>query len=119
MALRIIQKNFRFLKTCSFKWAANNPELVKSGKIIYVRDSYGVIFPYICPNKVLTSVSECDYTEKVEEEEIQDDSIIDELCEMPTYMVHELLSKYKDKPSFYEKLTFFKKKGKRIKRINS
>ena len=99
---KLLKKHFKFLKTCSFKYAANNPDLVKSGEIIYVKDSYGIIFPYICPNKIMFTFKECEYTEEVKEDKLDDDtSILDELCDMPTYMVHELLSKYKDKPSFY------------------
>ena len=99
---KTLKKHFRFLKTCSFKFAATNMNLVKNGRLIYVRDSFGVIFPYVCPEKIMTSVKECEYTECVKEESIEDDkSILDELDEMPTYIVHELLSRYKDKPSFY------------------
>ncbi len=95
------KKNFRFLKGCPFKYAEANPELIGDGKIIYVKDSYGIILPYICPEKVMTSEFECSYTEEERVHEVNDKSILDELSEMPTYMVHELLSKYKDKPSFY------------------
>ena len=102
----LAKKSFKFLKGCSFKFALKNPDLVKCGRIIYVRDVHGVIFPYICPDKIKAAVSECTYTEtidKVDKEELSDDrTILEELADMPTYMVGELLSKYKDKPSFYK-----------------
>lgn len=98
-----VKKSFRFLKGCPFKYAAKNPDLVKNGKIVYVSDSHGVIFPYIAPEKAKSAVTECTFSEETAKEEITDDkSILDELAEMPTYMVGELLSKYKDKPSFYK-----------------
>lgn len=95
----MIKKNFKFLKTCSFKFVAENSEYILDGRIIYVADSCGVIFPYFCPEKMLISVKECEYKEETTEE--ADPTILEELSEMPTYIVHELLSKYKDKPSFY------------------
>ena len=97
------KRNFRFLKGCPFKYASKNPDLVKSGKIVYVSDSHGIIFPYIAPEKAKVAITECTFTESTGDEETVDDvSILDELAEMPTYMVGELLSKYKDKPSFYK-----------------
>ena len=97
-----LKKHFKFLRTCSFKSAANNINLVKTGKLIYVRDSYGVIFPYVCPDIILTNNKECSYTETVEEKSQDDVMILEELADMPTYLVGELLSKYKNKPSFYK-----------------
>ena len=51
--------------------------------------------------RIITAENECLYTEKVIEKPTDDKSILEELADMPTYMVHELLSRYKDKPSFY------------------
>ena len=48
----VAKKNFKFLKGCPFRYANSNPELIKTGKIIYVSDSHGIILPYICPNKI-------------------------------------------------------------------
>ena len=93
--------NFMFLKGCPFKYAEDNPDLVGKGRIIYVIDSHGVVLPYICPDKVIVADSDCEYSARVEKKTVDDKSILDELGEMPTYMVHELLSKYKDRPSFY------------------
>ncbi len=99
----VAKKNFKFLKGCPFRYANSNPELIKTGKIVYVSDSHGVILPYICPNKILVATGECSYTEKVEKKPlVNDKSILEDLCDMPTYMVGELLSKYKDMPSFYK-----------------
>ena len=70
---------------------------------MYIRDSHGIIYPYICPDVIRTIVKDCEYTEEEKVDSFCDDkSILDELDELPTYMVHELLSKYKDKPSFYK-----------------
>ena len=97
------KRAFRFLKGCSFKAALKNPDLVKGGKIVYVSDAHGVIFPYVAPEKAKTAVTECTFTESKSEEKVSDDkSILDEIADMPTYIVGELLSKYKDKPSFYK-----------------
>ena len=99
----IAKKYFRFLKGCPFKYANNNPELIKTGRIIYVSDSHGIILPYICPNVIKASTCDCGYTKEEKVEDLTDDKgILDELTDMPTYMVHELLSKYKNKPSFYK-----------------
>ena len=99
----VAKKNFKFLKGCPFRYANSNPELIKTGKIIYVSDSHGIILPYICPNKIITATRECTYTEEVENKPLENDkSILEDLGDMPTYMVHELLSKYKDMPSFYK-----------------
>ena len=98
---KMLLKSFSFLKTCSYDFVLKNLELVNNGMIIYVKDSYGVIVPYLCPKKILVSVSECKYTEEVVEDTVDDISILDDLCDMPTYLVHKLLSKYKNKPSFY------------------
>ena len=90
------------LKGCPFSYAAKNPNLIKEGNIIYVKDSHDVILPYICPNKILTSVKECEYTkEEIVSDNLDDVSIIKELATLPDYIVHELLSRYKTKPSFY------------------
>ena len=97
------KKNFRFLKGCPFRYAAKNPDLVKNGKIIYVADTHGIIFPYICPEKIMTAINNCSYTEEVTTRKLDTNKdILAELADMPTYMVHELLSKYKDMPSFYK-----------------
>ena len=96
----IAKKNFRFLKGCPFKYAERNVDLVKTGKIIYVADSSGLIYPYICPNIIKTINRTCDYTAKPKESN-DSDNLLDRLESLPTYIVHELLSKYKDRPSFY------------------
>lgn len=99
----ILKKHFNFLRTCSFKYALSNMDLVRNGKIVYVKDSYGVVFPYFSPNKLLISNKACDYTENTKDD-IPDYSILTDLSNLPTYVVHELLSRYKDKPSFYRRI---------------
>ncbi len=94
-----IKRHFRFLRTCSFKYAESNKELVSNGSLVYVSDSYGVIFPYIIPTKIMTTSKECGYTETLQEKD--DTSFLTQLTELPTYVVHELLSKYKNSPAFY------------------
>ena len=97
---KLLKKHFKFLRTCSFDFAASNAGLVKTGKLIYVSDSYGLVYPYICPDNIMTSSEECKYTPPVIKADTESD-ILDELATMPDYIVHELLSKYKSKPSFY------------------
>ena len=97
---KLLKKHFKFLRTCSFDFAVENIDLVKSGKLIYVADSYGNVYPYICPEKILISLNQCSYTVSAPLKK-EDDNILDDLSELPTYLVHELLSKYKNKPSFY------------------
>ena len=93
------KRNFQFLKGCPFKYAESNPELVKNGHIIYIKDTHGVVYPYICPEVVKNTIRDCEYTESLETP--CDKPLLEEIDELPTYLVHELLSKYKDKPSFY------------------
>ena len=97
---RIIKKAFRELEGCSFKYADANPELVSSGKIVYVKDGYDEVFPYICPSERFISGKKCDFTPK--EEIVPEIDVLSKISEMPTYKVRELLSRYKDKPSFYK-----------------
>lgn len=97
---KVLKKTFRELKRCSFKYADSNPELVGSGEIIYVKDSYGQVLPYICPKQALISRDECKYTDVKHEND--DTEVLDELVGIPTYVLGELLSKYKNKPSFYK-----------------
>ena len=99
----LAKKNFKFLKGCPFKYASHNPDLVEDGNIIYVKDSHDIIFPYICPNKIICSVSECPYTEEIIKDELPDiKTVLEELSTLPDYIVHKLLSKYKEQPSFYK-----------------
>ena len=91
------------LTGCSFEKADKNPAMIKNGEIIYVRDKAGVILPYICKERAQVIVSEFECNESTKKERISTDkSILEELSDMPTYMVHELLSKYKNIPSFYK-----------------
>ena len=94
-----IIKCFKFLEVCSLDYVAKNMELVQRGRIIYVVDSYGKVLPYSCPDIIISSLKENEDTDICEED---DAFIIDELSDMPTYLVRQLLSKYKDKPSFYK-----------------
>ncbi len=94
-----LKKTFKQLKRCSFKYADSNPELVGCGKIIYVRDGYGEVFPYVCPNKILVSDKECDFT--IDDNRRSKSEILEGLSEMPTYVLRELLGRYKTKPSVY------------------
>ena len=96
------KKNFRFLKGCPFKYAESNPELVQNGRIVYIKDSHGIIYPYICPETIKNVSIDCGYTEAECACKLDDDrTLIEEIDELPTYLIHELLSKYKNKPSFY------------------
>ena len=99
----IAKKKFGSLKGCPFKYAESNPDLVNTGRIIYVVDAHNDIVPYICPECIKTAAYDCGYTEELEEkEEINKQTFLAQLSSMPTYIVHELLSKYKYQPSFYK-----------------
>jgi len=93
------KQNFSFIEGCSFKFAKENGELVDKGKIVYVRDTNGIVKPYFCPSKSITN--ECIYIGIVEEISCDDKTILEELEAIPTYKVCELLSKYKKNRMFY------------------
>lgn len=94
------KKKYR-LKCCSFQYAKNNPELIKNGGIIYVKDTYGVMLPYFCPEKKRKVITEDKYVLSDEIEKLKDcKRILENLADMPTYLVGQLLSEYKYIPSF-------------------
>ena len=96
-----LKKRFDFLKRCSFDYAESNPYLVGSGKIIYVMDTNNSVIPYFCPNELVESNKECCYTESkmlLEDEKY----MLEQLGNIPTYLLGELLNKYKNKPSYYK-----------------
>lgn len=98
----VIIKAFNGLKRCSFDFAEKNPELVNSGKIIYVVDDYDKTYPYICPKQILISVG-C-YCSSVKKKDSNLDNCEisrDIIRKVPTYVLHELLSVYKNRPSIY------------------
>lgn len=100
---KMVKKAFNELRRCSFRYADENPELVGSGKIVYVKDDYEKTLPYVCPCQTLISnkvYEECGFT--CFEMANKNEDILEELLDMPTYMLGELLSKYKSKPSFYK-----------------
>lgn len=100
---KLAKKKFKVLKGCPFKYALHNPELIKNGIIIYVKDTHNEVLPYICPNKIISSVSICSYTEETEKDDsLSDKHLLEELSTLPSYIVHKLLSKYKEEPSFYK-----------------
>lgn len=94
-----IKKNFPFIEQCSIEYVEQNQEMVKCGKIIYVEDSYGIIKPYISPLIIMVSDRECDYC--IDNKGCDENFFLEQLCDMPTYLIRELLSQYKNKPSFY------------------
>ena len=55
------KQNFDFIECCSFRFAKENKELVDKGRIVYVKDTNGVIKPYFCPSKCMCH--ECEYVE--------------------------------------------------------
>lgn len=92
-----IKKEFSFLRGCSFKYAKANQEMISDGTIIYVRDDFGKIIPYIAPKEIKVSNKECEYTES----KIDYDDDLYNIKELPTYILRKLLSRYKYKPSIY------------------
>lgn len=95
------KKIFKDLKGCPFDYAYSNPELIETGKIIYVSDSVGKILPYVCPEKIETSYDDFMYTERCKKKKEFDKRDLDNLRNLPTYRVHELLSIYKEFPAIY------------------
>lgn len=95
-----VKRNFPFIEVCSIRYVNQNQEMVKNGKIVYVEDTYGAVKPYICPIRIVTSDRNCEYYKDNKEE--YEDFFLEQLCDMPTYLIKELLSQYKDKPSFYK-----------------
>lgn len=93
------KQNFSFIESCSIEFAKSNKELVDKGKIVYVKDTSGVVRPYFSPSKIVTC--ECDYFELDEESFVDDRDILMELEAIPTYKLCELLGRYKNNRSFY------------------
>ena len=96
-----LKKEFSNLKRCSFEYANKNPDLIASGKIIYVYDCFDNIVPYICPDEIIISNISCVSSDEKKADE-DDIMLMDCLSDLPTYVVRNLLSKYKNKPSFYK-----------------
>ena len=94
-----VKQNFEFIETCSITFAKNNEELVDKGKIVYVKDTNGVVRPYFCPSKSVCK--ECVYVEVIEKADIDDKTILEKLESIPTYKVCELLGRYKKNRTFY------------------
>ena len=89
------------LMACGVKYAKNHFDLIKCGKIVYVRDTYGIIFPYFNP-KAEEMTDECILTEEeIEEIKMINDyaNVFEMLPSMSTYELGELLSEYKYVPS--------------------
>ena len=95
-----LKKEFEGIIGCTFEYADEHPDLVKAGKILYVKDSYGKVLPYISPAKRIVSDVECEFI--FDEHESSNIDILDEMYDMPDYMLGELLSKYKRNPSIYK-----------------
>ena len=93
------KQNFDFIQTCSMTFAKNNKELVDKGKIIYVKDTNGVVKPYFSPSKSISE--ECIYVRVDEEVDSDGKEILEELSAIPTYKICELLSRYKKNRPFY------------------
>ena len=93
------KQNFSFIETCSITFAKNNKEMVDKGKIVYVKDTSGVVRPYFTPSKSVCM--DCIYVRVDEEIEDDDMIILDKLEAIPTYKVCELLSRYKKNRAFY------------------
>ena len=94
-----VKQNFDFIETCSITFAKDNKELVDKGKIVYVKDTNGVVRPYFSPSKSVSR--ECVYVEANGETAIDDRAILEELSAIPTYKVCELLGRYKKNRTFY------------------
>ena len=92
-----IQEKFIFLKSCSYEYVCCHQELVSTGKIIGVYDSNNIIKYYIPPKEIIKLNVIIDKFGNPP----NDMNILNELDNIPTYKVRELLSIYKDSKSFY------------------
>lgn len=95
-----IKKVFSGVRGCSFSYVEGHPDEVKAGKIIYVKDGYGEVLPYYSPNEPIIANEECDFVHL--QKGRPNRGILNELSELPTYVLGELLSKYKRKPAIYK-----------------
>ncbi len=105
------------LRGCSFDYAKQHDKMVGTGKIIYVRDSVGVVLPYYCPEIIANCSVSYDRDDSKKESDIDlveilkqikqsgekctYKNILDELSELSTRDVKKLLKKYKYNPYFY------------------
>lgn len=87
------KQKFDFLRGCSFDYADKNPQLVSTGKIIYVSDMYENILPYYCPEIINTYIEE-----KIPEDKF---TITGDVKGLSTYELHKFLSIYKDSSYYY------------------
>ena len=98
-----IRKNFDFLEPTTKKEASRSKNKVSSGEIICVEDTFGKVSAYICPEeKVVIEPTETIGTVLEDIPVSDDETFLNDLCEIPTYKLRELLSKYKRKVSFYK-----------------
>ena len=96
---KLAKRKYQFLKRCSFEHARTNPKLVSTGKIIYVTDSTKEAIPYICPKVIDTYGADCEYTSRKKKQRQR--IVLEELGDMPTHVLRELLSEYKYQLLFY------------------
>lgn len=69
-----------FVVRTSFEHADKNPELVETGKIIYVRDTTNREFPYMVPEPVLEECEvEMDSLDELYERQIEEHLNLDEI----------------------------------------
>ena len=94
-----IRHSFSFLEVCNMVYANSHPELVSKGKILYVRDTIGEINAYFQPSKIVCLNDEIN-NDKKNYNDI-DYNLLDNLNAIPTYILRELLSRYKDSCLFY------------------
>ena len=95
----LLKKEFN-LKTCPSDYVSKNEELVATGQIVYVEDSYGEILAYPVLSGIFTCDEECDYIEledgRVTKDEIEEvKELLRCLSDLPPDKLQEILIRFK------------------------
>lgn len=98
-----LKKMFSFLNEYNYdlEYSDRENEEVEEVEVIYVVDSYNRWISYLTPAMPLHG-REVIVEIPVEKRKIADKEILEDLSNLPTYVLGELLSKYKKKKSFYK-----------------
>ena len=97
-----LKKNFDFIPRCSFEYASKHPEDVFKGKIIYVKDTFDYVIPYICPSEIISCNDVCQYTTSEDEDDKYDIcSLAQEVENMSLYDIKKIMHEHKDDVKMY------------------
>lgn len=95
----LLKKEFN-LKTCPSDYVEKNMELVATGEVIFVEDSYGNVQAYPVKGALFTCDEECEYIEleddRITEEEIEEvKELLRNLSDLPPAKLIEILDRFK------------------------